>query len=76
MGIPFEIVENFAPGPRCQISQKYPQYHMRTFSTHRRVIGFGHPLNGGLRGYYQGNLPWEPWDAGYGPKLMHMIGSL
>jgi hypothetical protein len=49
---------------------------MRTYSTHCRVTGSGHLLNGGLGGYYQGNLPWVPWATGYDPKLLDMIGSL
>jgi hypothetical protein len=48
---------------------------MRTCSTHHQVIGSGHPLNGGLRGYYRGRYP------GYhGPpvttKILVTIGSL
>jgi hypothetical protein len=49
---------------------------MRTYSAHHKVTGFGHPLNRGLRGYYQSNLPWVPQAAGYGPKLLDPISSL
>jgi hypothetical protein len=24
----------------------------------------------------QGNLPWAPWPAGYGPRLLDTVGSL
>jgi hypothetical protein len=49
---------------------------MRTCFAHRRVIGSGHTLDGGLGGYCWSNLPWVPWAAGYGPKLLDTIGSL
>jgi hypothetical protein len=67
-GFPLKIVEALAPQSHRRISQKCPQYHMSSYSTHRRVTGFGHPLNGGLGGYYQGNLPRVPWATTYGPK--------
>jgi hypothetical protein len=41
---------------------------MSTYFAHRRVTGSGHPLNGGLGGYYRGNLPRELWATGYIPK--------
>jgi hypothetical protein len=40
---------------------------MSTYSTSRRVNGPGHPLNGRLRGYYWGPIPWVLWAAIYGP---------
>jgi hypothetical protein len=40
------------------------------------VTGSGHPLNGGLGGYYQDKLSWVPWVAGYAPKLQDTTGSL
>jgi hypothetical protein len=49
---------------------------MRTYSGHRRVTGTGHPLDGGLRGYCRGNLPWVPRAASYVPKLLDTIDSL
>jgi hypothetical protein len=49
---------------------------MRIHSAHHRVTNFDHPLNGGLGGYCQGNLPQVPWAAGYDPKLLNAIGSL
>jgi hypothetical protein len=33
------------------------------------VIGSGHPLDGGLRGYCWGNIPRVLWVTGYGPKF-------
>jgi hypothetical protein len=49
---------------------------MSTYSAHRRVTDFNHPLNGELRGYYLGNLRRVPWVIGYDPKILDMIGSL
>jgi hypothetical protein len=49
---------------------------MSTYSTHRRVTSSSHPLNRGLEGYYQGNLPQVPQVAGYNQKILDMIGSL
>jgi hypothetical protein len=49
---------------------------MSTYSTHSRVTGSDHLLNGGLGGYYQGNLPRVPWATGYGPKIVDTISSL
>jgi hypothetical protein len=48
---------------------------MRTYFAHYRVIGSGHPLNGGLGGYYHSDLPWVPRAAGYNPKLSDMTSS-
>jgi hypothetical protein len=56
-GIPIQDRGGFSPASR-RIPQKFPQYHMSTCSIHHRVTGSGHPLNEGLRGYYQGNVPW------------------
>jgi hypothetical protein len=49
---------------------------MRTYFAHRRVTGSGHPLNGGLGGYYRGKSPWVPRATGYDPKLLDTIYSL
>jgi hypothetical protein len=49
---------------------------MSTYSAHRRVTDFDHPLNGELGGYYLGNLRRVPWVIGYGPKILDMIDSL
>jgi hypothetical protein len=49
---------------------------MSTYSAHHLVTGSDHSLNGGLRGYCQGNLPRVPWAAGYGLKILDTIGSL
>jgi hypothetical protein len=40
------------------------------------VTGSGHPLNGGLEGYCQCNLPRVPRAAGYGPKILDTTGFL
>jgi hypothetical protein len=74
-GFPVEIIEDLTPQTHRQISWKCPQYHMSTYSVHHRVTGSGHPLNGGLGGYYRGNLPWVPWVTGYDPKLLDVNGS-
>jgi hypothetical protein len=44
--------------------------------THSQVMGYGHLLNGGLGGYYRGNLPRVTWAAGYSPKILDTIGSI
>jgi hypothetical protein len=49
---------------------------MRTYSADSRVTGSGHPRNGGLGGYYQGNLPQVPRAAGYGSELLNPFDSL
>jgi hypothetical protein len=49
---------------------------VRTCSAHCRVAGSGHPLNGGLGGYYQVKLPHVPWATSYGPNHLDMTGSL
>jgi hypothetical protein len=60
-----KIVEALAPQPRRGIPWKCPQHHMRTSPAHHQMIDSDHPLNGGLRGYYQGRYP------GYrGPSVM------
>jgi hypothetical protein len=41
---------------------------MSTYSAYRRVTSYGQPLDGMLRGYYQGLVPRVPWAAGYGQK--------
>jgi hypothetical protein len=69
VGFPLRIVEALAPQPHCRIPQKCPQYHMSACSTHHRVTGSSHPLDGGLRGYCQGNVPRIPWPAGDGHKF-------
>jgi hypothetical protein len=53
-GLPTKIVEALAPQSHRRISQKCPQYHMRTNYTHHRVTGSGHPHNDGLRVYCRG----------------------
>jgi hypothetical protein len=68
-GFAVEIMEALALQSHHQIPWKCPQYHMSTCSAHRRVIGSGHLLNGGLRGYYRCNVHWVPWTTGYSPKL-------
>jgi hypothetical protein len=75
-GFPIEKVEALAPQSQHQISRKCPHYHMSTYFAHRRVTISDHPLNGGLGGYYRGNLPRVPWTIGYGPKLLNTVGSL
>jgi hypothetical protein len=40
------------------------------------VTGSGHPLNGGLRGYYQGKLPLVLRATGNGQKLLETMSSL
>jgi hypothetical protein len=42
------------------------QYYMTTYSTSHRVNGGGHPLDGRLRGYSQGLVPWV---TGYDPEI-------
>jgi hypothetical protein len=42
---------------------------MSTYSAHHRVTGSGHPLDGGLEGYYQGLVSWVPRAADYGQKF-------
>jgi hypothetical protein len=74
-GFPVKVKEALAPQSHCRIPQKCPQYHMSTYFAHHRVTGSGHPLNGGLGGYCQGNLPHVPWATGYGPKILDTIGS-
>jgi hypothetical protein len=49
---------------------------MSTYSTHHRVTGSGHLLNGWLGGYCRCNLPWVPWPTSYDPKLLNTVGSL
>jgi hypothetical protein len=49
---------------------------MSTYSAIRQATGFGHPLDGSLRGYYRGKLPQVPWATGYGPNLLDTIGLL
>jgi hypothetical protein len=39
---------------------KVPTVIYEYLSCPRRVTGFGHPLNGGLEGYYQGLVFWVP----------------
>jgi hypothetical protein len=68
-GFLVEIMEALALQYHHQILWKCPQYHMSTCPTHCRVTGSGHPLHGGLGGYYWGNIPQVPRAAGYGPKL-------
>jgi hypothetical protein len=68
-GFPIKIMEALAPQSRHQIPQKCLQYHMRTCSAHHRVTGSGHPLNGGLGGYYRGKIPRVLQVTGYGPKF-------
>jgi hypothetical protein len=75
-GFPVEIVEALALQYCHQILWKCPQYHMSTYSAHRRLTSFDHQLNGGLGGYYRGNVPRVPWAAGHGPKILDTIGSL
>jgi hypothetical protein len=52
------------------------QYHMRTYSAHRRVTSSGHPLNGGLDGYYRGICPRYREPLVTTQKLLDMIDSL
>jgi hypothetical protein len=68
-GFPVKIVEALAPQSHRSITQKYPQYHMRTCSAHRQVIGSSHLLNGGLMGYYRGKIPRVLWVTGYDTKF-------
>jgi hypothetical protein len=68
-GFPVETVEALAPRSHCRIPRKCLQQHMSTYSARRRVTASGHPLNGGLRGYYRGLVPREPWVVGYCPKI-------
>jgi hypothetical protein len=69
-GFPVHIVEALTPQSHHRISRKCPQYHMSTYSVHRRVSGCGHPLNGELRGYCRGNLPRVSWTVGYDQKKL------
>jgi hypothetical protein len=68
-GFPVEIMEALALQSHHRIPWKCPQYHMSTCSSHRRVIGSDHLLNGGLRGYCRGNIPQVLWATGYDLKL-------
>jgi hypothetical protein len=56
-GFPVEIVEALTMQSHHRIPQKCPQYQVSTCSAHRQVTGSGHLLNGGLGGYYRGNIP-------------------
>jgi hypothetical protein len=47
-GFLVEIVEALASKFHRRIPRTCPQYHMSTYSTHHRVTGSGHTLNGGL----------------------------
>jgi hypothetical protein len=49
-----EIVEALAPQSCRRIPRKGPQYHMSTYSAHRRVTDPNHPLDGGLGGLLLG----------------------
>jgi hypothetical protein len=69
-GFSVKIVEALAPQSCHQIPRKCLQYHVSIYSTHHRVTGSSHLLNGGLRGYYRGNLQWVPWGAECGPKIL------
>jgi hypothetical protein len=53
-GFPVEIMEALAPQSHHQIPRMCPQYHMSTYSTHRRVTGSSHPLRRGARGILLG----------------------
>jgi hypothetical protein len=45
------------------------QYHMSTYFAIHQVIGSGHMLDGRLRVYYWGLVPWVLWVTGYGPII-------
>jgi hypothetical protein len=49
VGFPTNLVEALAPQSHHRILWKCPRYQLRTCSTHCRVTGSGHLLNGGLR---------------------------
>jgi hypothetical protein len=59
-------MEALAPWPHLQVSRRYSQYHMRTYSASHRVNDSGHPLDGRLGGYCRGLVPRA---TSYGPQI-------
>jgi hypothetical protein len=49
---------------------------MSTYSAHRRVTSSDHPLNGGLGGYCQGQVPRVSRVADYSQKFWIRLVSL
>jgi hypothetical protein len=63
MGFRNLIMEAFSP--IITPLNPMPRYHMSTYFAIPQMIGFGHPLEGRLRGYCRGLVPWVPRVTSY-----------